>query len=409
MRITIAVMLAIALALPLSAAPKIIQTPPQHPVLDASRNGELRTTNVLMTVKQPPFDLKSFADGIEKNLKGNCAGYQFVVSWGTAPMQKRAGGAARRAPDASPRNMTVNDRYNIASVSKTLTAAAAMKLLSQKKTPNIRSVLDTPMIKYLPPSFKPGANVDKVTFRQLLTHTSGIRCNTEVTYDNLQKCVGSDINPADKVYQYNNSNFALFRILIPRLAGTMPAPGANKNTDSFLYGIDYMRYVQANVFTPSGVPVIGCKPSGNSPAQCYQHPGPAGAGTDFGDMTETNASRGWTLSSLELGQVFSHLLYTDKVLPQGLVTRMEKEKLGLYPDVLTADVSAYSHGGYYPGKDDKGNLYNPGELNSLVFGLTDGVSVAVIVNSQIYDAVSKKNLDLYTIVRNAAVAELAKK
>jgi CubicO group peptidase (beta-lactamase class C family) len=47
----------------------------------------------------------------------------------------KAGGAARRAPDPAPRTMSADDKITIASVSKTITAAAILQLLARNKEP----------------------------------------------------------------------------------------------------------------------------------------------------------------------------------------------------------------------------------------------------------------------------------
>ncbi len=55
--------------------------------------------------------------------------------------------------------------------------------------------------------------------RALLTHTSGIRSSHDLatSYDDLRTLIAQGINLSDKVYHYQNQNFALFRILIPYL------------------------------------------------------------------------------------------------------------------------------------------------------------------------------------------------
>jgi CubicO group peptidase (beta-lactamase class C family) len=379
----------------------------QPPILTKEQAQMAVTPSLIGLLEAPPFSLNALADKIEKRIKGRCTGYQFVVSYKTAGHVERAGGAARRLPDSEPRPMTTNDRYNLASVSKTITATALMKLVGEEKA-TARSILSFPIVGFLPKSFKPGTNVPSITLRQLLRHESGIRCETEVTYENLRQCIATRVAPCEKLERkYNNNNFALFRLIIPNLAGTVP------QTDDVGhdYAVAYMKYVQDNVFTPAGLGNTECKPTGSQEsALCYQFPTPLGVGTDFGDATDINGSQGWTMSSRELAQFFSKLLYSSDILPQTVVQRMEKEELGLWPDQLTPTVWAYSHGGYYPGKQDDGTLWNPGELNSLIFGMSDGVSVALIINSQLVNTDTNPNTNLspYGEVRAAAMEMLTK-
>lgn len=324
--------------------------------------------------------VKNYADTLEKRFKGKSVGYQFVVFHSTTgASQERAGGDARRAPDSNPRKMTVNDKYNIASVSKTITASAVLKLLNEKKIS-----IDSPVYSYLPPDWKLGTNIKTITFRELLTHRAGLRCDKEVFYNELQNCVAKGITLQDKkTWKYNNSNYGLFRVIIPRLlVNKLTVP--NGETPSSYYARTYMSYVQRSIFFPAGLGTnIFCKPTDASPALTYQFPKPIIGGDNYGDMTETNASRGWNMSSKQLSAFMNNLLFTEKILPPKVREQMKSEGLGLYTGNLNSKIVSYEHGGYYPGKNDKGELYNKGELNSLVLGFSNGVSVSVIINSQL--------------------------
>lgn len=323
--------------------------------------------------------LAQYADKLEARLKGKSAGYSFTIAGGNNFMVSRAGGDARRAPDANARKMTADDKFNIASVSKTITAAAVLKLLNEK-----RITVDTPVHSYLPPNWTLGSNFKTVTFRELLTHRAGIRCDKEVTYENLKACVAGGINLKDKAtQQYDNSNFALFRFIIPRLNGYPKTPiKVDESTLSSVYAKLYADYVRQNVFAPVGLNGIDLKPAATNPALAYQFPSPVEAGDSFGDMTETSASRGWNMSSKQLAVFLHNLLYTEKILPKTVSAQMKNEQLGLWKKDVAGDVVDYEHGGYYPGKDKKGNLFNKGEMNTLALNFSNGVSVAIIVNSQ---------------------------
>src|SRR5687768_4311178 len=66
-----------------------------------------------------PLALSKFADNLEERLNGQAVGYQFVVSYRDGQSIARAGGLSRRPPDGM-RKMTVDEKYNVASVSKTI-------------------------------------------------------------------------------------------------------------------------------------------------------------------------------------------------------------------------------------------------------------------------------------------------
>jgi hypothetical protein len=69
---------------------------------------------------------------LEARLAGKSVGYAVVAMLPSGASVARSGGDARRAPDPFPRAMSVDDKITIASVSKTMTATAAMKLLARR-------------------------------------------------------------------------------------------------------------------------------------------------------------------------------------------------------------------------------------------------------------------------------------
>lgn len=361
-----------------------------------------------------PFDLTKFADELESRLAGHCVGYQFVVSFNGTPAVKRAGGMARRAPDKSPRPMTIGDKYNIASISKTMTAIAVMKLLNEKGLH-----LGDTIGEFLPASFttepvdSDEISFSTLTFRELLTHKSGITCDKAGKLEELKTCVAAGVKKSDKEKAkknpiYNATNFQLFRILIPEIDELTPpgtlAPSGGTVKPAHDYAKEYMAYVQKHVFDPVGLPKLFVKPTGSFPAlgyNIYQLPCPdEGFGTAFGDQTQAAGAGGWTMSSEHLAKVFGAFLYTDKILPRPFVETMKEEGLGLAAHDVTDDLVSYSHGGWYPGFDVAGKQKNPGELGALAYGLSNGVSVALIVNSQL-----GRNWNTRDIV-NAAVKKM---
>jgi CubicO group peptidase (beta-lactamase class C family) len=326
----------------------------------------------------------TFADRLEAKLKNKSVGYTFFINKSGLTGVGRAGGDARRAPDTAPRKWTVDDKINIASVSKTFTAAAVLKLLNQKQTS-----VDRFVYTFLPTDWTLGANVKSITFRDLLTHRSGIRCGTEVTYVNVRQCFANGVNLADKNTQvYNNNNYAVFRMIIPILNGFKSGTFAKNSTGdsiaSSTYATLYIDYIRENIFLPAGVRGIECRPVATNPALSYQFPTPVIAGDAFGDMTETNASRGWNMSSRQLSGVMQNLLDTEKLLPASVTKKMKEGQLGIWMDNTSIPgIVSYEHGGYYPGKNaTTGTLFNQGELNSLMINFSNGISVGVIVNSQ---------------------------
>lgn len=326
--------------------------------------------------------LTTFADNLEARLKGKSVGYSFFISRNGLIGVGRAGGDARRSPDPNPRKWTFEDKINIASVSKTFTAAAVMKLLDQKQIS-----VDSLVHPYMPADWTLGANVKTITFRELLTHRAGVRCDAEVTYVNVRQCFENGVKLTDKSSQkYNNNNYAVFRMIIPVLTGFKNATAKNSIGDgiaSTTYSNLFMDYIRSNVFAPAGLSGIDCKPVATNPALSYQFPSPIIAGESFGDMTGTNASRGWNMSAKQLAVVMTNLLDSEKILPAGVTQKMKDGQLGLWVDkTAVPGIVSYEHGGFYPGKNDSGGLFNNGELNSLMINFSNGINVGVLINSQ---------------------------
>jgi CubicO group peptidase (beta-lactamase class C family) len=326
----------------------------------------------------PPFDLNAFADKLEAQLAGRTVGYAFVVSFRDKEQVARAGGLARRAPDAPERPMSVDERFNVASVSKPITAAAVMKRMQGAPQPLGRapSWLDQPMAPYLPRGWQLGTNVDRVTFRQLLTHRSGIQCETPGSFEDLRGCLDDDVSDAQYgTSKYNNTHFHLFRLLLPRLN---PAPGQVVNVSPSALANGYHTFTRTQVLAPAGIPDAECKPLAQAPALAYQRPGPPLAGgTAYFDTELTCGASGWNLSARQLGRFISALLYTDHILPPAVVEQMRTQQLGLRTGTLKGDVWRTGHDGWFPGAQ------NPGQTRTVVVGLSNGVSVAAIVNSRI--------------------------
>ena len=279
-----------------------------------------------------------------------------------------AAGAARRAPDGSTRKLTANDKITMASVSKTFTGAALQKVLYTK-----RISVDAKIGPYLPKTWKRTAMVDNVTFRQLLTHTSGLPCNG-ITDDQLKSCLATAA-PAPSIY--HNENYALMRILIPQINGfVLPASGIAPP-----YAHLYRDYVNKTVFAPAGLPLMQCKPTDAIPALSYKSAtsnkwdfSKVGPGEVWGDMTAVCGSQGWFLSARQMAQTMRAIMTPDKILPASLVERMKTDNLAVYGR-NDGGVVSWNHGGYHPAE------WNKGEINTLLIHFNNGVSAGVIINS----------------------------
>ena len=171
-------------------------------------------------------DLNKIAANLKNTLNGNVVGYAYAITKHGKVRRTGSGGKARIAGDGN-RAYTPATRQNVASVSKTITAVAVMQLLERNKLS-----IEHKIAPYLPKDWKRGygfTNATSLTFRQLLSHTSGLdqrfkglsdaqRKKWSNGWDGLKYIVKIGVKKKDVgKYAYKNANFALFRVIVPHL------------------------------------------------------------------------------------------------------------------------------------------------------------------------------------------------
>jgi hypothetical protein len=341
-------------------------------------------------------DLNKLADELAYFL-GGTTGYSFVISYKNQASVIRAGGKARTHSNAPERAMETSVRYSIASVSKTISAAAMMNVLNT--FPNSYNMIDWPIWPYLPTHWVLGPNVKTITFRDLLQHKSGFR-NTSYdgnncTYEDLKALVAKGIIPFNKfIPSYNNRNYALMRILIPALAKYKitpwnPAnfyPGAPNSlidpTQAVEYANAYKDYCRKSIFnkliTCAGQ-VIDCKNTEVNPGLYYDFNGGYwSSGVMEGNLTMSSAGQGWVLTTNQMSDFFKTLHYTDKIIPKMLSDIMKNELMGYDVKNVTNDgISYYYKNGKHAYKDN----YKECVYRSLIIGFGDDIQMSIMTNS----------------------------
>jgi len=260
-------------------------------------------------------------------LAGHVVGYNCRVG----AVRPIYGGLARTAADAPSLPMAPDLVINIASVSKTMTATAVIQLLAQKGlTP------DAKIGPYLYTDWHQGPNVNQLTFRELLTHTSGFGqlpvCgnNSKLDYADLKALVASGVTSSNIGQpSYGNCNFALMREIMPALSG-QPLSGVPDGPQRAQQSINqYLTYMNSHVYQPVGVPTRSCKPAGGT-NELLSYPNPAGIskGTDWGDWTAICGGGGWVLSTNDIFHVINDLATGNTLLSPTLRKQMIAGSLG---------------------------------------------------------------------------------
>jgi hypothetical protein len=160
-------------------------------------------------------------------------------------------------------------QMHVASVSKLMTAMAMMVLFRDN---NISP--DAEIINYLPNYWEKGPYIGNITFRNLFNHTSGLSTPpTPVKFGNIQSAIAAGANDLG-TYNYQNVNYALFRILLPVINGNIDQ-GADPSIWDQRTFTAYDLYLQAKVFLPSGVvsATLGNDPANPPPALAYRSEG----------------------------------------------------------------------------------------------------------------------------------------
>lgn len=244
------------------------------------------------------LEYATWGQKIDSTINQQAVGYAYIIINNGLQETTNAYGKARNSNDAPETAMTLDLRSNAASVNKTMTAVAALKLLAAKNVSVTSSISP-----YLPKSWTLGQGVSAITFAELLTHTSGIRdtLSPDTSYANLKATMAQKILPANKVGNYQNANFALFRIMIPYLNGFNDTGVQDIAAATDQRYLDYMNSVYAPDIK------ITCKP-GVKPVLSYPYPPGSTHGTDWGDWTDLCGSGGVQLSVHEMGVFMAHLM-----------------------------------------------------------------------------------------------------
>jgi CubicO group peptidase (beta-lactamase class C family) len=269
----------------------------------------------------------TWGQNIDTRINQQAVGYGYIIINNGLLMASKAFGSTRSANDtkpSAPPAMTLDARSDAASVTKTMTAVAALKLLAAKNVS-----VSSPIASYLPQNWSLGQGAGAITFSQLLTHTSGIQSAGQ-TYAQLQTLLANGVNPSYKSgcqqkyaagqYSacYNNANFALFRILIPYLngfndIGVQDIAAATSQ--------QYLAYLNS-VYSPD-IP-ISCTPTANA-VWSYPYPPGTTQGTDWGDWIDKCGGGGLQLSVKQMGIFLTNLmlgLYLPKTSNNGNVTTL---------------------------------------------------------------------------------------
>lgn len=345
--------------------------------------------------KVPKLDTGAFGSAVHAILKDTVTGYILQIRHNGVLVHNLIWNWAQTPADHN-KGWTEDTRMHVASVSKFLTAVAMVKVLDSKKIS-----YDAKIAGYLPAYWTKGNNIDKITFRHLLTHKSGFNTGKSSSdYGFMKSKVAAGV-PQVGGYDYENMNFGLCRILIPIILGEVDKNAVfikdtalnDKAWDAItLY--HYRSYCQNNLFTPAGVSNVGFVPTGTS-ALAYQFPHKNKKGWNSGDLSTVAGGAGWRLSTKELLNVLNHVRRKNTIISTTTAQYMLDNYFGIDQVIDTPAGKIYNKNGAWGANGNKEQC--------VAYFLPNGMELVLFVNSPI----GADDFSLRGIVKDAFINSLA--
>ncbi|WP_407352695.1 serine hydrolase [Luteimonas sp. R10] len=365
------------------------------------------------------FDIPQFRARLRFVLDGQTTGYAVAVNQDGMLVDSWGNGFRRMPADSNPPiPFTPSDELNIASITKTLTAATVLELLQSRGIS-----VDDPIAPYLPWDWarphSAGSVIDPgaLTFRRLMTHTSGLggrddesrRRGCGMRFDGIKACIAAGARASDQEFFYDNGNFALLRVMLINIIG-----GCNNADDGCLPLEDqqtawaYRTHVQCDLLRMMGLsdgvlqdpfqtcegPALAPNPAEAPATRFYWFPQAVGS-VEPTDWLLSAGGGGWYFSALELAQFLAHLRYNDKILTPTTRATMYEGFLGWmdpanYGSMATGVFGTYRmHGGdlCYPnlpvpeGVSVCAAAVQPRGVDTCIVDFPTGVQVVLLINS----------------------------
>ena len=203
------------------------------------------------------IDWTKFGSEIDRQLRGKVVGFAYAITRDGGIMRSGAGGFRRLEVDGGALPFTTKTQAQTASAAKTINAAAIVKALDDRGL-----TVDAKVAPFLPDCLKLGRSMSTLTFRHILSHTSGlpkVSCNGGSPYDCLVKML-KEGRTQSFAKSYNTHAYDLLRWLVPLVENTDGMKQQFelfdcKNTNGILnrmVSVKFARYVFERVLGPVG-------------------------------------------------------------------------------------------------------------------------------------------------------------
>ena len=312
------------------------------------------------------LSIDKFASGLRSKLSGLGMKYGFVIRYGAASRSYQSG-LKRTIYTPPAQEFTIYDRFNPASVSKTATGVAVLRALQNRGVS-----INEKIYKYLPSFWYKPASVQTITFKELLSHTSGFRNGAGYDYDNLKTIVAAGVSLSNKFYDYENVNFAVARIVCVYLDYYNESGVTNHAAKTSSH---FAAFVRRYVTDPCGAPSVVWKPDAVEPTLFFPNPPGSSTGTTYGDWTLRAGPAGCHISLAEQSQMLHLMRNSTSIIGSTKRSEMDTFLLGWDRRRIVRNGSYLMKNGIFPASGNGG-----AGLRTFVIKFSSGVQIATLVN-----------------------------
>lgn len=349
--------------------------PPAKTMLRTEARLHARPAGPITPVRlRKAFDAARFARILAGRLDAQGVGYAFQLNQGGSHKLSGQRGWARHAADGRV-GWDPDTRMHIASASKFYTAAALLHVLGRRGIAVEARVRD-----HLPAHWVIGNKARWLTFQSILTHVAGLYTG-DCAYDAIKREIAQAQQGIGEGWHYANGNYALMRLLVPILDGTLqrdvdygkllfPVRVANGNDIAWdvLSRKHFHDYLQTHLWRPAGVnfaslrstrPLWNLPPLANMPhvrnaAIGYRYPPVASnaRGADISeDLTAAAGAVGWHVSCREMLAAAGRLRRGGQMLASATVESMLDSHYGIFGTHTNDHGEVRYHDGMWSGSD----------------------------------------------------------
>jgi len=268
---------------------------------------------------------------------------------------------------------------HVASVSKLITAIAMTRLLDQHGISP-----DAKIAPWLPNYWAKGPHIWDITFRHLMTHTSGFDTGLSDSDFQFMKSHVAAGTAGVGSYHYQNMNFGLCRILLATINGDVSPslsipwlmwfPDFNDVLWDAITINAYRTYVENQIFAAACVSGPGFSHPSDD-ALAYDFPVTMG-GWNSGDLSSMSGGAGWHMSVNDLMAVMNDFRRVGNIVSVAKAQQMLDRSFGIDLVQVTPAGTLYNKNGLW--QNGSGQTEQ-----SLAYFLPHDLELVVLTNSRV--------------------------